>query len=194
MNRWPIEMRHYSARIIHERFCCNRRSAATTSLRPAGSPLGPSPYCTSTHRVLTAPRAGLATRLNNFLTNRHELCRLAISALLVVGALSNPCGAQTPSSAPPVQDQAVQTPQAEPSAGVSGQANVGPTSVPNPGVGSSMSSSARKRLRSAGQGLPGMPGGPPIKGSMGSQDPSSRYMRPPVIPSLSCDPAVNIPC
>ena len=33
------------ARIIHERFCCNRRSAATTSLRPAGSPLGPSTYC-----------------------------------------------------------------------------------------------------------------------------------------------------
>ncbi len=194
MNRRPIELRHYSARIIHERFCCNRRSAATTSLQPAGSPLEPSPYCTSTHRVLTAPRAGLATRLSNFSTNRHELCGLAISALLVVGALSNPCGAQTPSSAPPVQDQAVQTPQTEPSAGVSDQANVGPTSVPNPGVGSSMSSSAGKRFRSAGQGLPGMPGGPSIKGSMGSQDPSSRYMRPPVIPSLSCDPAVNIPC
>ena len=32
------------ARIIHERFRCNRRSAATTSLRPAGSPLGPSSY------------------------------------------------------------------------------------------------------------------------------------------------------
>jgi len=31
--------------IIHESFCCNRRSAATTSLRPAGSPFGPSPYC-----------------------------------------------------------------------------------------------------------------------------------------------------
>ena len=28
------------ARIIHERFCCNRRSAATTSLRPAGSRRG----------------------------------------------------------------------------------------------------------------------------------------------------------
>jgi len=60
------------ARIIHERFCCNRRSAATTSLRPAGSPLGPSPYCTSTHRVLKAPRAGLATQLNDFATNRHD--------------------------------------------------------------------------------------------------------------------------
>ena len=31
------------ARIIDERFCCNRRSAATTSLRPVGSPLEPSP-------------------------------------------------------------------------------------------------------------------------------------------------------
>ena len=58
--------------IIHEHFCCNRRSAAATSLRPAGSPLGPSPYCTSTHRVLRAPRAGLATRLSDFATNRHE--------------------------------------------------------------------------------------------------------------------------
>ena len=30
--------------IIHEHFCDNRRSTATTSLRPAGSLLGPSPY------------------------------------------------------------------------------------------------------------------------------------------------------
>jgi hypothetical protein len=65
------------ARIIHERFCCNRGFAAATSLRPAGSPLGPSPYCTSTHQVLTAPRAGLATRLSDFATNRHEYCGLA---------------------------------------------------------------------------------------------------------------------
>jgi hypothetical protein len=62
--------------MIHERFCCNRRSAATTSLRPAGSPLGPSTYCKSTPRVLTAPRAGLATRLSDFATNRHESCGL----------------------------------------------------------------------------------------------------------------------
>jgi ABC-type Mn2+/Zn2+ transport system ATPase subunit len=38
---WIIDL----ARIIHEHFCCNRRSTATTSLRPAGSPLGPSTYC-----------------------------------------------------------------------------------------------------------------------------------------------------
>ena len=130
---------------------------------------------------------------------------LAVSALFVVGvlagvgALAFPCSAQTPPPAPPVQNQANQPPQAglipaTPSAGVSGQANAGPTSVPTPGVGSSASSGAGKRFGSAGQGLPGMPGGPPIRGSMGSQDPSSRYMRPPVIPPLLCDPAVNIPC
>lgn len=60
--------------------------------------------------------------------------------------------------------------------------------------GSSTNSTAGKRFGSAGRGLPGMPGGPPIKGSMGYQDPSGRYMRPPLIPSLFCDPAINIPC
>ena len=64
------------ARIIHEHFCCNRRSAATTSLRPTGSPLGPSTYCTSTPQVFRAPRVGLATRLSDFATNRHEQCGL----------------------------------------------------------------------------------------------------------------------
>jgi hypothetical protein len=60
------------ARVIHEHFCCNRQSAATTSLRSAGSPLEPSTYCTSTPWVLGAPRAALATRLSDFATNRHE--------------------------------------------------------------------------------------------------------------------------
>jgi len=59
------------SRIIHEHFCYNRRSAATTSLRSAGSPFGPSTYCTSTLQVLRAPRAALATRLSDFATNCH---------------------------------------------------------------------------------------------------------------------------
>jgi hypothetical protein len=119
---------------------------------------------------------------------------LAMSALFVVGMLANPCGAQTPPAAPPVQNQAGQLLQSVPGAVVPGQANAGPTSVPTPGVGSSISSSTGKTFGSAGRGLPGMPGGPPVKGPMGSQDPSSRYMTPSVIPPLSCDPAVNIPC
>ncbi|WHZ23870.1 MAG: hypothetical protein OJF47_002982 [Nitrospira sp.] len=67
--------------MIHEPFCCNRRLAATTGLRPVGSPLTPSPYCTRTPRVLRAPRAGLATRLSDFATNRHESCGLSLSTL-----------------------------------------------------------------------------------------------------------------
>jgi hypothetical protein len=66
-------------RIIHEHFCCNRRSAAATRLRAAGSPLGPSTYCTSTPQDLRAPRAALTTRLRDFATNSHESCGLIVS-------------------------------------------------------------------------------------------------------------------
>jgi len=59
------------ARIIHEGFCCNRRSAATTSLRPTGSPLSRSTYCFK-YASLTAPRARLAWRLGGFVTNPRE--------------------------------------------------------------------------------------------------------------------------
>ncbi len=37
-----IDLAMYLARIIHEPFCCNRRSAVPTALRSSGSPLGPS--------------------------------------------------------------------------------------------------------------------------------------------------------
>ena len=122
---------------------------------------------------------------------------LALVALLVV--LAVPCGAQAPPQTPTppsVQNQLGQTPQAAlpPVTSGAGVSPGGPTAVPVPGVGSSASSSVGKRFGSAGQGLPGMPGGPPIKGSMGYQDPSSKYMRPPEIPPVLCDPAVNIPC
>lgn len=133
-----------------------------------------------------------ASKMNRRLIEMRS--SLALSALLAVSVLAFPCGAQTSSPSSPVQNQAGQTSQAEPSVGVSGQANAGPTSVPTPGVGSTRSSDVGKRFSSAGRGLPGMSGGPPSKGLMGSQDPASRYMRPPVIPPLLCDPAINIPC
>ena len=196
MNRRPIEMRHYLARIIHERFYCNHRSL-TQARRARLAGIARQGGTGLTRHASLALRASLATRLSDFATNCLELCGLALSALFVVGALAIPCGAQTPSPAPTppsVQNQPVQPLQVTPSAGVSGQANLGPTSVPTPGVGSTTSSSLGKSFGSAGQGLPGMPGGPPIKGAIGSQDPSSQYMSPPVIPPLLCDPAVNIPC
>lgn len=116
-----------------------------------------------------------------------------------VGVIAFPCVAQTPPLTPPALNQATQPPQAgsvsaTPSVGVSSPANAGATSVPAPVVGSTTSSSAGKSFGSAGQGLPGMPGGPPVNGPIGAQDPSSQYMRPQVIPPLYCDPAVNIPC
>jgi hypothetical protein len=46
----------------------------------------------------------------------------------------------------------------------------------------------------AGRGLPGMPGGPPLTGSLGARDPSSQYMTPRSIGPLFCDPAINIAC
>ena len=55
----------FLARIIHERFCCNRRSTATTNLRRAGSP---------PHRT-TRVRIG-SSRLSDFATNRYEYCGL----------------------------------------------------------------------------------------------------------------------
>ena len=79
--------------MIHERFCYNRRSAVPTSLRPAGSPLGPFMYCWGlapffwrlypvlgagqappqmAELVPWAPCAGLTTRLSDFATNHHE--------------------------------------------------------------------------------------------------------------------------
>jgi hypothetical protein len=137
---------------------------------------------------------------------------LALSVLFVlvalagVGAFVFPCGAQSPSSPsfvptpPPVQNLPNQPPQAGALPGLSnatvpGQANAGPTPVPAPGiVGTATSSSAGKAFGSVGGGLPGMPGGPPVNRPMGSQDPSSQYNIPPMIPPVLCDPAVNIPC
>lgn len=54
--------------------------------------------------------------------------------------------------------------------------------------------SGNNAYNSAGRGLPGMPGGPLLNSSMGAQDPTARYMRPPVIGPLFCDPGINIAC
>jgi hypothetical protein len=128
---------------------------------------------------------------------------VVLGALAGVGALVFPCSAQTQTqispTPPPVQNQPNQPTQAgvlppAPNTGGSTQATTGLTSVPVPGVGTTTSSSAGKTFGSAGRGLPGMPGGPAVNGSMGAQDPSSQYMRPLSIPPVLCDPAVNIPC
>jgi hypothetical protein len=66
-----------------------------------------------------------------------------------------------------------------------------PTVTSIQGIASITSSTRPGSLKSAGRGLPGMPGGPPIKGSLGYQDPASSYMRPPVLGPLLCDPLIE---
>jgi hypothetical protein len=62
------------------------------------------------------------------------------------------------------------------------------------GIASIASSSRPGSLRSAGRGLPGMTGGPPIKGPLGYQDPAPRYMQPLMLGPLLCDPLVDGSC
>jgi hypothetical protein len=62
------------------------------------------------------------------------------------------------------------------------------------GVASIASSSRPGSLRTAGRGLPGMAGGPPIRGPLGYQDPASRYMQPLTLGPLLCDPLVDGLC
>jgi len=83
----------------------------------------------------------------------------------------------------------------DPSGGVGG-VPAAPLSAPSvvQGIGTIPSSTKPGSLGSAGRGLPGMPGGPPIKGALGSQDPSSTYMRPSVIGALVCDPMFDGVC
>jgi hypothetical protein len=74
-----LESENILARIIHERFYCNRGFAAATHLaacftapKRAGSPLGRLTSCSRMPPFLPAPRARLAGRLHDFVTNRHE--------------------------------------------------------------------------------------------------------------------------
>ncbi|HEX9154382.1 MAG TPA: hypothetical protein VF819_02395 [Nitrospira sp.] len=122
---------------------------------------------------------------------------VSLSGGVLLGALAG--FAQTSSPPPPsLQIQPAPTPHVGTTTDVSGvtssAAAAGPTATPVPGVGTIPSSSLGKTFGSAGRGLPGMPGGPPVSGTPGGQDPSSTWMRPSQIPPLLCDPAIDIPC
>ncbi len=118
---------------------------------------------------------------------------LAASAMSVV-----PAAAQTtPGTAPP-QNQPTSplpTQPISPTPGV--PAAVTTPSTTNqlaPGAGPAASPQRVPTFSNAGRGLPGMLGGPPLKGTAGAQDPTADYMRPPVIGPLFCDPAVDLSC
>jgi hypothetical protein len=126
------------------------------------------------------------------------IARLGAVALLCTGAYSTPGGAQTtPAPANPQNPstQGLQAGVAVAQAPAFSAASGTDRSVPTiQGSASIASSSRRGPVRSAGRGLPGMPGGPPIKESLGYRDPASRYMRPPVIGPLFCDPLRDEGC
>ncbi|HSB44656.1 MAG TPA: hypothetical protein VLD60_06575 [Nitrospira sp.] len=131
----------------------------------------------------------------------RPIIRWSLAVSLCGGVLSGALTgfAQTSSPPPPsLQIQPAPAPQVGPAANVSGVSSsatpAGPVATPVPGVGTIPSSSLGKSFGSAGRGLPGMPGGPPVSGTPGGQDPSSTWMRPLQIPPLLCDPATDIPC
>jgi hypothetical protein len=134
-------------------------------------------------------------------TEKKRRAVFLTSALIVgvlggLGAMVIPSVAQTLSVPPSPQSQAPQNPQAGPqpvlpSGGTASTVSPGTTTslppAPTPGP---------SPFSSAGRGLPGMPGGPPINGPMGAgaRDPAASYMRPPVVGPLSCDPVVDPAC
>lgn len=124
----------------------------------------------------------------------------ALLSMILVGQFPPDVLGQTVQVAPQNQgQQPVTTPTIQPfSAPTSGlPANILTPSTTNqlaPSTGATTSFERQPSFGGAGRGLPGMPGGPPLKGPMGAQDPTADYMRPPVIGPLFCDPAVNIPC
>lgn len=120
---------------------------------------------------------------------------LSLAVGVMLGAASG--FAQTPPAAPPLLNQPAPASQAvtPDTSGAAGTVSTaGPPVTPTLGAGSNQSSSRGKSFGSAGQGLPGMPGGPAVNGTLGAQDPSGKYMRPPVVPPLLCDPSIDLPC
>jgi hypothetical protein len=125
--------------------------------------------------------------------------RLIIMAALLFGHAFAPAGGEaqtsvTPSNAPPSQNlspQNLQGGQSAPSPGFSVPANVTTSQTT---LGLNPASTTTSPRVTVGQGLPGMPGGPPLGGAGGATDPSTDYMSPHVVGPLFCDPAMNIPC
>ncbi|WP_447974368.1 hypothetical protein [Nitrospira sp. Kam-Ns4a] len=131
---------------------------------------------------------------------------LVAGALGGVGAVALPAAAQVTPSAVGAQGQVAQTPAvgsqlpALPGGGVGPMPGQAPGAVQVqgtaqvPGVTQLQASSSGRLSPSAGHGLPGMSGGPPVNAPMGAGDPSARYMSPLVIGPLACDLVADPAC
>jgi hypothetical protein len=117
----------------------------------------------------------------------------ALAVILSVGA-SSVLAQVSPSPANPQNPSSLSLQNGlDPSGGIVPATPLSSPSVVQ-GIGTIPSSTKPGSLGSAGRGLPGMPGGPPIKGALGSQDPASAYMRPQTIGALVCDPMFDGVC
>jgi hypothetical protein len=129
------------------------------------------------------------------------MCRVACALVVMVCYAGLPVSLSvaqtTPAPANP-QNPSTQSLQAgvegTPSPTQTATSGLLPSTAAIQGAASIASSSRPGSLRSAGRGLPGMRGGPPIKGTSGYQDPASRVMRPPTLGPLLCDPLVDGLC
>jgi hypothetical protein len=124
---------------------------------------------------------------------------LAVGVLGELSVLTLPCAAQTLSVSPSASTQTPQSQQAGPqpplpSTGGAVAASSGVTVPLALAPSSTLPAPTRMAPGTVGRGLPGMPGGPPLNATMGAQDPSAGYMRPPLIGPLFCDPSLNIAC
>ena|GEM_PF-790030 len=128
----------------------------------------------------------LLTRLNPYVLACASLCALAPQGMAQVAP--TPANPQNPSTQSLQAGVDTSLLAVTPTAGTTSSVSA------VQGIASISSSTRPGSLRSAGQGLPGMPGGPPLKGSLGYQDPSSAYMRPTTIGPLVCDPLLDGAC
>jgi hypothetical protein len=128
---------------------------------------------------------------------RDIIGALAMALLFVGGVVASSMGQTTPTPANP-QNPSTQSLQAGIDTSTTAMTSTTPggtsPTATTQGIAFIRSSSRHGSLRSAGQGLPGMRGGPPIKGSLGYLDPASRYMQPRTIGPLFCDPLLEGLC
>jgi len=124
-----------------------------------------------------------------------RVLHLALSVIFSV-SVSSVLAQTSSSSANPQNPSSLSLQNGIDPSGGTGAVPIAPVSSPSvvQGIGTIPSSTKPGSSGSAGRGLPGMPGGQPIKGALGSQDPSSTYMRPPTIGALVCDPMLDGVC
>jgi len=134
---------------------------------------------------------------------------LRLATAIFLGVLAGVSGAAVPSWAqaqsatqsPTQNSEGGPPPPVIPGSGVPGTPSAGVTTavtpsgtLQQPGVLQGPGLTTFYGPPPVGRGFPGMPGGPPLNVPMGAQDPSGRYMTPPVLGPTVCDLATLSAC